>query len=169
MPMFNQPKDLTMKAAIFGILVAALASPALASGNHAGGHGEAMAVGEPGKKANATQTIRVTMKETDDGKMIFTPSTFKVRKGQTVVFAIKNDGELDHEFVLDQEDKIIEHKAAMEKFPEMEHDDPNAIRLEPGKSGEIIWKFTNDGTFKIACLVPGHYDAGMHGDVTVAK
>lgn len=158
-----------MKAAIFGILVAALASPALASGNHAGGHGEAMAVGEPGKKANATQTIRITMKETEDGKMIFTPSTFKVRKGQTVVFAIKNDGELDHEFVLDQEDKIIEHKAAMEKFPEMEHDDPNAIRLEPGKSGEIIWKFTNDGTFKIACLVPGHYDAGMHGDVTVAK
>jgi uncharacterized cupredoxin-like copper-binding protein len=166
--MFNQPKDLTMKAAIFGILVAALASPALASGKHAGGHGEAMGVGEPGKKANATQTIRVTMKETDDGKMIFTPSTFKVRKGQTIVFAIKNAGELDHEFVLDQEDKIIEHKAAMEKFPEMEHDDPNAIRLEPGKSGEIIWKFTNDGIFKIACLVPGHYDAGMHGDVTVA-
>ncbi len=157
-----------MKAAIFGLLVAALATPALASGNHAGGHGEAMAVGEPGKKANATQTIRVTMKETEDGKMIFTPSTFKVRKGQTVVFAIKNAGELDHEFVLDQEDKIIEHKAAMEKFPEMEHDDPNAIRLAAGESGEIIWKFTNDGTFKIACLVPGHYDAGMHGDVTVA-
>ena len=158
-----------MKAAIFGLLVTALATPALASGNHAGGHGEAMAVGEPGKKANATQTIRVTMKETEDGKMIFTPSTFKVRKGQTVVFAIKNAGELDHEFVLDQEDKIIEHKAAMEKFPEMEHDDPNAIRLAAGKSGEIIWKFTNDGTFKIACLVPSHYDAGMHGDVTVAK
>ncbi len=157
-----------MKAAIFGLLVTALATPALASGNHAGGHGEAMAVGEPGKKANATQTIRVTMKETEDGKMIFTPSTFKVRKGQTIVFAIKNAGELDHEFVLDQEDKIIEHKAAMEKFPEMEHDDPNAIRLAAGESGEIIWKFTNDGTFKIACLVPGHYDAGMHGDVTVA-
>ncbi|MCA1869521.1 copper oxidase, partial [Agrobacterium genomosp. 3] len=46
---------------------------------------------------------------------------------------------------------------------------PNAIRLAPGKSGEIVWKFTNDGVFKIACLVPGHYDSGMHGDVTVAK
>ncbi|WEX78976.1 plastocyanin/azurin family copper-binding protein [Sinorhizobium numidicum] len=158
-----------MKAAMFGLLVAALASPAFASGNHAGGHGEAMAVGEPGKKANATQTIRVTMKETEDGKMIFTPSTFKVRKGQTVRFAIKNAGELDHEFVLDQEDKIMEHRAVMEKFPEMEHDDPNAIRLAAGESGEIVWKFTNDGTFKIACLVPGHYDAGMHGDVTVAE
>lgn len=168
MPNINQTKEYTMKAVIFGMLVAALGSPALASGSHAGGHGEAMAVGEPGDKAKATQTIRVTMKETDDGKMIFTPSTFKVRKGQTIVFAIKNAGELDHEFVLDQEDKIIEHKAAMEKFPEMEHDDPNAIRLAAGKSGEIIWKFTNDGTFKIACLVPGHYDAGMHGDVSVA-
>ncbi|AWM28700.1 cupredoxin domain-containing protein [Sinorhizobium fredii] len=157
-----------MKAAIFGLLVAALATSALASGNHVGGHGEAMAVGEPGKKANATQTIRVTMKETEDGKMLFTPSTFKVRKGQTIVFAIKNAGELDHEFVLDQEDKVMEHKAVMEKFPEMEHDDPNAIRLAAGESGEIIWKFTNGGTFKIACLVPGHYDAGMHGDVTVA-
>jgi uncharacterized cupredoxin-like copper-binding protein len=158
-----------MKTAIFGLNLAALASPALASGSHAGGHGEAMAVGEPGNKANATQTIRITMKETEDGKMIFTPAVFKVRKGQTVKFAIKNAGELDHEFVLDQEDKIMEHKAVMEKFPEMEHDDPNAIRLAAGKSGEIIWKFTNDGTFKIACLVPGHYDAGMHGDVTVAK
>ncbi|APG87386.1 copper oxidase (plasmid) [Sinorhizobium americanum CCGM7] len=158
-----------MKAQIFGFFVAALATPALAGGNHAGGHHEAMAVGQPGKKANATQTIQVTMKETDDGKMIFTPSTFKVRKGQTVRFLIKNAGELEHEFVLDQEDNIMEHKAVMEKFPEMEHDDPNAIRLAAGEAGEIIWKFTNDGTFKIACLVPGHYDAGMHGDVTVAK
>ncbi len=122
-----------MKAHIFGLLVAALATPALAGGNHAGEHGEAMAVGEPGKKANATQTIRVTMKETDDGRMIFTPSTFKVSKGQTIRFAIKNAGGLDHEFVLDQKDKIMEHKAVMEKFPEMEHDDPNAIRLAAGE------------------------------------
>lgn len=166
--MFNHAKEHTMKAAMFGLLLAAVSTQAFASGSHAGGHGE-MAVGEPGDKAKATQTIRVTMKETEDGKMIFTPSTFQVRKGQTIRFAIKNAGELDHEFVLDEEDKIMEHKAVMEKFPEMEHDDPNAIRLAAGASGEIIWKFTNDGTFKIACLVPGHYDAGMHGDVNVAK
>jgi hypothetical protein len=43
------------------------------------------------------------------------------------------------------------------------------IRLEPGKSGDIVWKFTNDGVVKIACLVPGHCDAGMHDDVTVAN
>ncbi len=158
-----------MKSALIGLLLATLATPVLASGNHAGGHGEAMAVGEPGDKSKVTQTIRVTMKETPDGKMVFTPSTFNIRKGQTVRFAIQNAGELDHEFVLDQHDKIMEHKAVMEKFPEMEHDDPNAIRLAAGKSGEIIWKFNNGGVFKIACLVPGHYDAGMHGDVNVAN
>ena len=158
-----------MKTAMIALLLAALATPALATGSHKGGHGEAMAVGEPGKKANATQIIRVTMKETDDGRMIFSPASFKIRKGQTVRFAIQNAGELDHEFVLDTQAQVMEHKAVMEKFPEMEHDDPNAIRLAAGESGEIIWKFSNDGTFKIACLVPGHYDAGMHGDVTVAK
>ncbi|KXF75026.1 copper oxidase [Paramesorhizobium deserti] len=158
-----------MKALILGFLAVTFASPAFASGSHAGGHGEAMAVGEPGKKAKVTATIRVTMKETDDGKMLFTPSSFKVRKGQTVRFVIRNAGELDHEFVLDEESQIMEHKATMEKFPEMEHDDPNAIRLASGQSGEIVWKFSNDGMFKIACLIPGHYDAGMHGDINVAK
>jgi uncharacterized cupredoxin-like copper-binding protein len=157
-----------MKTAVITLLMAGLATPVIAAGNHAGGHGE-MAVGEPGQKSKVTQTIRVSMKETDDGRMVFTPDSFKVRKGQTIRFAVKNDGEVDHEFVLDQEDKVMEHKALMEKFPEMEHDDPNAIRLAPGESGEIVWKFTNDGVFKVACLVPGHYDAGMHGDVTVAK
>ncbi|KGF71141.1 copper oxidase [Hoeflea sp. BAL378] len=158
-----------MKTVTLAFLFAVLASPALAAGTHSDGHADAIAIGEPGKKAKATQTIRVTMKETDDGQMIFTPNDFKVRKGQTVVFAIKNIGELEHEFVLDQEEKVMEHKAMMAKFPEMEHDDPNAIRLEPGKTGEIVWKFTNDGAFKIACLIPGHFESGMHGNVIVAK
>ncbi|MFJ6322089.1 MULTISPECIES: plastocyanin/azurin family copper-binding protein [unclassified Rhizobium] len=157
-----------MKNLAIAIMLAALAGPAFASGSHAGGHDEKLAVGEPGDKTKATQTIRVTMKETEDGQMLFAPAVFNVRKGQTVKISIKNAGTVDHEFVLDQEDKILEHKAVMEKFPEMEHADPNAIRLAAGQSGEIVWKFTKDGQFKFACLVPGHYDAGMHGDVTVA-
>ncbi|MBB3286872.1 MULTISPECIES: plastocyanin/azurin family copper-binding protein [unclassified Rhizobium] len=157
-----------MKNYILALAFVALATPTLASGNHAGGHDEKMAVGEPGDKTKVTQTIRVTMKETEDGKMLFQPAVINVRKGQTVKIAIKNAGGTDHEFVLDQEDKILEHKAVMEKFPEMEHADANSIRLPAGQSGEIVWKFTSDGEFKFACLIPGHYEAGMHGDVTVA-
>lgn len=159
------------KYAVF-FLAATMASPALAAGTHAGGHreqnAEAMAVGKPGKKKDASRTIRVTMKETADGDMLFEPATVAVRKGQTVRFIVSNAGELDHEFVLDEHESLIKHKALMEKFPEMEHDDPNAVRLEPGKMGEIIWTFTNGGKFEFACLIPGHYEAGMRGDVSVA-
>lgn len=156
-----------MRTALIALTIFALTSPALASGSHSGGH-EAMAIGEPGDKAKVTQTIRVTMKETDDGRMIFVPNKFEIKKDKTVRFAIKNVGEVDHEFVLDEVKTIQEHKTAMEKFPEMEHDDPNAISLAAGQSGEIIWKFTNGGTFEFACLKPGHYDAGMRGDLIVS-
>lgn len=53
-------------------------------------------------------------------------------------FAVKNVGELDHEFILDEQKANLEHKAVMAKAPEMEHDNPNAISLAPGESGEIV-------------------------------
>ncbi len=128
-----------MRQAIIGLLLAtALVAPAFASGNHAGGHGEAMAVGEPGDKSKVTQTIRVSMKETPDGKMVFTPNNFKVRKGQTVRFTIKNEGELDHEFVLDQEDKVMEHKAVMEKFPRWNMTTPTPSGSSPASPARLF-------------------------------
>lgn len=149
--------------------LAAFSAPAFASGSHEGGHGQEMMMGGPGQKTKVTQTIMVTMRETDDGKMIFLPATIKVKEGQTVKFMIRNSGGTNHEFVFAPDAEIMEHKALMEKFPEMEHDDPNAISLEPGKTGEIVWKFGKTGTFTFACLVPGHYAAGMHGKLVVAK
>jgi uncharacterized cupredoxin-like copper-binding protein len=131
-------------------------------------HADKMSVGEPGERKNARKTIVIVMKETDDGDMVFTPKKIKVKEGQTIRFVIKNKGELEHEFVLDNHAGVMEHKVLMEKFPEMEHDDPNSTRLEPGKKGEVIWKFSNSGSFEFACLIPGHYDAGMKGDITVA-
>jgi uncharacterized cupredoxin-like copper-binding protein len=56
----------------------------------------------------------------------------------------------------------------MEKFPEMEHDDPNAVRLVEKTDGEVIWTFSNAGDFEFGCLIPGHYESGMKGTVTVA-
>lgn len=155
-----------MKHYLLATVLVVLGTAALASGTHEGGHGESLA-GEPGEKAKVTQTIQVTMKETENGKMLYMPASVKVKEGQTVRFSIRNGGETDHEFVLDTQDEIMEHKNVMEKFPEMEHDDPNSVRLAPGKSGEIIWKFTKSGMLTFACLIPGHYEAGMRGDLTV--
>lgn len=138
-------------------------------GHIAGSSQETMLVGKAGKISNVTRTILVEMRETDDGDMIFKPARLKVSQGETIKFKIVNKGELEHEFVLDEHKEVLKHKAMMERFPEMEHDDPNSIRLEPGKRGNIVWNFANSGKFEFACLVPGHYDAGMKGDLAVTS
>ena len=33
----------------------------------------------------------------------------------------------------------------------------------------MIWTFTNAGTFEFACLIPGHYESGMHGPISVGE
>ena len=156
------------------LCLAALAlsgSPALASGTHDAGHGQAaaMAAGEPGEPAAASRTIAVAMTEAADGGMAFEPAKVEVRQGETIRFVLTNRGELAHEFVLDSHDEILEHKAMMEKMPDMQHDDPNALRLEPGASGELVWKFSGNGDLEFACLIPGHYELGMKGEVTVSQ
>ena len=40
-------------------------------------------------------------------------------------------------------------------------------RVDPGHQDEVIWQFTKSGTFTFACLIPGHMQAGMVGEVTV--
>ncbi|MCZ4354816.1 copper-binding protein [Roseovarius aestuarii] len=152
-----------------------LATPVFAAGTHSGGHdkdhaGEhaEMMIGMPGDPAKVDRTIDVTMRETDDGDMIFEPASFEIAKGETIRFNVMNKGELEHEFVIDTIEGNAEHKEAMGKM-DMEHDDPNSVRLDEGATGEVIWNFANEGTFEFACLIPGHYESGMHGPINVGE
>lgn len=129
-------------------------------------HGPSSPAGEEGHRGSVTRTIEVRMLE-GDGRMLFEPAEITINRGDTVRFVVKNGGALDHEMVIDTFEGNQRHKAAMERNPDMEHADPNAVKVEPAKSGEIIWRFTNSGTFEFACLIPGHYQAGMHGRITV--
>jgi uncharacterized cupredoxin-like copper-binding protein len=49
--------------------------------------------------------------------------------------------------------------------PVMVHDHPNSVLLKPGERKELIWKFPQDAVLEFACNLPGHYEAGMVGDV----
>lgn len=156
-------------------LTMALSVPAFAAGTHGDGHGDdkpaeqaAMMIGMPGDAAKVDRTVDVTLVETDDGDMLFKGEDLNFKKGETILFKIKNDGELEHEFVLDTVERNAEHKIEMAKM-DMEHDDPNRIRLDSGASGEVVWTFANDGTFEVACLIPGHYESGMHREVIVGE
>lgn len=148
------------------VFVAALlaASAATASGKHAGGHDESP-IGEPGVASKVSRTIEVDAADS----MRFTPALVSVKKDETIRFVIKNSGKLAHEFSLGTEKELKEHYEVMKKFPDMEHDEANKISLKPGQKGEVIWRFTKKGVVDFACLHPGHYDAGMKGQVKVAN
>ena len=92
----------------------------------------------------------------------------KVKKGDTVLFVIHNAGEVKHEFVLGTESALKEHNEFMKQHPDMEHDDDSMVTVLPGESADIIWQFTRSGTVHFACLQPGHYAAGMKGNVSVS-
>lgn len=157
-----------MKITIIATMLAFAAAPAFASGTHDGGHdGEMMEIGMPAKKTGGMTKVKVSLIETDDGEMLFEPRKLDFKAGETVIFTITNDGEAEHEFVMDTIMNNAKHKELMAEFPEMEHDDPNAVRLQPGEKSTIVWTFTNAGEFEIACLIPGHYEAGMHGPLNV--
>ena len=149
-------------------LVITLASGLSLAHEHEDGHGHdhgTEAIGQAGELAKASRTIAVEMSDA----MRFTPVNIQVKKGETIRFVVKNAGQLKHEMVLGTEDALKAHAEVMKKNPEMEHADPNMVTVMPGQTGEMVWQFTKAGKVNFACLQPGHYDAGMKGQVTVAS
>jgi len=152
------------------LAAAALAAAVFASGaiGVAHGHGDEheTAYGKPGDPKKPARIVQVVMRESD-GKMLFLPDRIKVRKGEQIRFQLRNNGEIDHEFVVATVEENLKHMKEMEKNPDMEHDDPNARRVKPKKTAEIVWQFTKAGTFDFSCLIPGHRQAGMVGTIVV--
>lgn len=126
---------------------------------------EETAFGRTGDPKNVSRTVHVGMSDT----MRFTPDRITVERGKTIRFVVSNDGKVMHEMVLGTEKTLNEHAAMMRKFPAMEHDEPYMVHVAPGKTGEIIWQFSRTGTVHFGCLIPGHFEAGMVGQVEVKK
>ena len=143
------------------IPIAALSAPGAPGHSH-----ETFIAGEPGDPKKPARVVQISMKE-EDGKMLFIPDRVEVRKGEQIKFVLRNNGELAHEFMLASKAENDKHAELMQKYPDMEHDDPNGKTLQTKKSTDLVWKFTKAGEFEFACLIPGHREAGMHGKVIV--
>lgn len=124
---------------------------------------EAKAFGQQGDPKKVTRVINLSMADT----MRFTPDDVVVKKGETVKFLVRNDGKVLHEMVLGTPQELKAHAELMRKFPEMEHSEANMAHVKPSMAGEIVWQFTKAGEFQFACLLPGHFESGMVGSVTV--
>ena len=149
--------------AAVALLAAAQAGVQAAENPHAN---QGLVFGEPGNEQQKSRIVQIGMEE-GSGEMHFSPAKVEVKKGEQVKFEITNRGELPHEFMLNSFEANRRHKAQMEKYPGMEHDDPNGKTIEPMKSAKLLWRFTKEGTFEFACFIPGHYEAGMKGVVVV--
>jgi uncharacterized cupredoxin-like copper-binding protein len=181
----HTPARNVLRAALAATLAAALSTGAFAAGNHAGGDGHGSHIGQLGKATEAMRTIEIVM--TDNR---FSPERVAVKKGETVRFKLRNDGQVVHEFNIGTAAMHAAHQKEMAMMVEhgaievdrinharmgvamggghvMRHDDPNSVLLEPGKSAELIWQFSTDTTLEFACNVPGHYDAGMMGKIEI--
>ena len=94
--------------------------------------------------ASAAQTTHVSVSAFEMG---FKLSKTTVPHG-TVVFEVRNDGKLPHDF----------------SFGSRGGGTP---LLEPGESATLTVKFEKPGKYTYICTVPGHQEAGMIGVLTV--
>jgi len=111
----------------------------------------------------AARTIDIQM---DDRKR-FTPAHLQLRQGETVRLRIANRGKLLHELVIGTRQELQAHAELMRKHPGMEHDEPYMAHVSAGQRGEITWTFNRPGDFEFACLIAGHFEAGMRGTIRV--
>lgn len=120
--------------------------------------------GIAGDAKAAKRTIEIKMMDT----MRFSPDRLEIKLGETVRLVIKNDGKMLHELVIGTKKVLDEHAKLMEKFPNMEHEEPYMAHVAPGKTGTIVWTFNRAGEFDFACLIAGHFSAGMKGSILVS-
>ena len=155
-----------------------VAGPAVAAGEHGGGHddghggggGHSFGFGSPAAESEADRTVTVTAR--DD--MTFSPDSISIDKGTTIRFIVDNVGQLQHSFTLATPTQQSRHEEemqgmSMDRMAGHMDDDPNGIVVQPGETGSITWRFTEATTVQFACHIPGHYPAGMKGSIRVKR
>ena len=128
-------------------LLAALASHAAMASDH----------------AHAGRTLDIGMFDS----MRFSPARLTVASGETIRFIVRNLGKVRHEIVIGTAIEIAHHRHAMQHDPGMAHAAPNMAHVAPGRREHLTWQFDRPGELEFACLLPGHYEAGMRGAITV--
>lgn len=151
------------------LLSAALlaASPAWAHGSNSAAHPMAAPEQQDWGIAGSAQQVRHTITLTMTDAMRFTPERLEVKQGETVRLRVRNTGQLQHELVLGTRQALEAHAAMMLKHPGMEHNEAHMVHVAPGQTGEIVWTFNRPGEFEFACLIAGHFQAGMKGTLIV--
>jgi uncharacterized cupredoxin-like copper-binding protein len=129
----------------------------------------------------ADRAIEISMTE-----FAFGVDALEVAAGETIEFVVTNAGVVPHEFRLSNAHRIEDHIASGheghmddgmaddmddgkdEAEAEGHHEDGDIVMLlEAGETSTIMVTFPDDTTLftELACLIPGHYEAGMTTEI----
>jgi uncharacterized cupredoxin-like copper-binding protein len=87
----------------------------------------------------------------------FTPSSLAVARGETVSFVVTAMGPAIHEFMVGPADGVAVDEAGT----------PEIADIAMMQSKSLTYTFDGSGPYAFACHAEGHYEAGMHGTITL--
>lgn len=138
-----------------------------APGRPPGAHASHGAAQTPWGRAATTAAVQRTIDIDMLDRMRFAPERIELRQGETVRLRVRNTGQMRHELVLGTRQALAAHAAQMARTPDMAHEDAHMTHVDAGQTGEILWTFNRAGDFEFACLIAGHMQAGMVGQIRV--
>lgn len=133
---------------------------------HAPGHfehgmlGYVQLVGPGAPTVGTKSNPRVVWMNMDD-TLKFMPDSVTVQGGETIRFVLTNSGKAVHEFQVGPADKVAADE--VDGVTNIEKDE-----LDEGSTHAVDYTFDGPGPYAFACHEPGHYEAGMHGDIVIA-
>ncbi len=164
-----------MRKTLLALALGLTATTAFAGGGHGGSQATV-------SDADIDRTIRL-----EAGDMWFDSENLDIVPGATIKFEIVNTGNLEHEFVIGDAKAQEAHRAMMQKMERSQGDAGHgsdgghggqdmaegeqgvnmpSVTIAPGETAELVWTAPQsvDG-LEYACNIPGHYEAGMSGNI----
>jgi len=172
-----------------------LASPALAGGaSHDHGSSAGMSKDEAemhdqmedrmagtsafGMKGDPAKVSRAV--EIEASEIRFDLEALQVERGETIRFVVTNKGEQPHELSIGDEAyheiarQMMAHMAEMGMDPASDEHAAvhaaagNTAIVPVGETREVVWAFTEPGSFEFSCNFVGHAEVGMKGRIIVS-
>ena len=128
-------------------VVAALLAAGVALTGSAGGQG-------------SERTVELTVHHSR-----FSVEDLQVRPGETIRFVLRNTDPIPHELIVGDQSVQDVH----ERGTESHHGDrPGEVSVAPGATAVTTYRFGRaGGRLLFGCHLPGHWDYGMKGAITV--
>ena len=95
----------------------------------------------------------------------FSLDELHVRPGETIRFVVRNTDPIPHELIVGDQPLQDVHEAGTESH---HGDRPGEVSVAPGATAVTTYRFGAAGArLLFGCHLPGHWDYGMRGTITV--